>query len=214
MRMLDPQTWQFDMSYCLLLPVHSPGIPISITTKYCYYYPPPPFFLPLPKSQNVFSMHEYKHKLNQLCNKIWRDFYCTSHVYRMYKGRFEIKAGLNRNTSSKEDISPIIQRKEERREPRHRLVTGQQTAVLIYSTERCLILKRLSWLQIMPPTGWHKKQQFAYMFQIFLSSFQDRQKRKEKEKFRFYISSMQCDFSLFRACNSSWIFCEDVSNAL
>lgn len=58
--------------------------------------------------------------------------------------RFEIKAGLNRNTSSKEDISPINQRNEERREPRHRLVTGQQTAVLIYSTERCLILKRLS----------------------------------------------------------------------
>lgn len=148
MRMLDPQTWQFDMSYCLLLPVHSPGIPISITSKYCYYYlpppPHPPIFLPLPKSQNVFSMHEYKHKLNQLCNKILRDFYCTSHVYRMYKGTFEIKAGLNRNTSSKEDISPIIQRKEERREPRHRLVTGQQTAVLIYSTERCLILKRLS----------------------------------------------------------------------
>lgn len=111
-------------------------------------------------------------------------------------------------------ISPINQRNEERREPRHRLVTGQQTAVLIYSTERCLILKRLSWLQIIPPTGWHNTQQFAYMFQIFLSSFQDRQKRKEKEKFRFYISSMQCDFSLFRACNSSWIFCEDVSNAL
>lgn len=141
--MLDPQTWQFDMFYCLLLPVHSPGIPKSITSKYCYYYLPPPLFFPLPKSQNVFSMHEYKHKLNQLCNKIWRDFYCTSHVYRMYKGTFEIKAGLNRNTSSKEDISPIIQRKEERREPRHRLVTGQQTAVLIYSTERCLILKRL-----------------------------------------------------------------------
>lgn len=62
----------------------------------------------------------------------------------MYKGTFEIKAGLNRNTSSKEDISPINQRNEERREPRHRLVTGQQTAVLIYSTERCLILKGLS----------------------------------------------------------------------
>lgn len=93
MRMLDPQTWQFDMSYCLLLPVHSPGIPISITSKYCYYYPPP-LFLPLPKSQNIFSMHEYKHKLNQLCNKIWRDFYCTSHVYRMYKGTFEIRLDL------------------------------------------------------------------------------------------------------------------------
>lgn len=144
MRMLDPQTWQFDMSYCILLPVHSPGIPISITSNTAITTSPPLFFLPLPKSQNVFSMHEYKHKLNQLCNKIWRDFYCTSHVYRMYKGTFEIKAGLNRNTSSKEDISPIIQRKEERREPRHRLVTGQQTAVLIYSTERCLILKRLS----------------------------------------------------------------------
>lgn len=194
MRMLDPQTWQFDMSYCLLLPVHSPGIPISITGKYCYYYPPPPLFLPLPKSQNIFSMHEYKHKLNQLCNKIWRDFYCTSHVYRMYKGTFEIKAGLNRNTSSKEDISPINQRNEERREPRHRLVTGQQTAVLIYSTERCLILKRLSWLQIMPPTGWHKKQQFAYMFQIFLSSFQDRQKRKKKDNFLHFIHAMRFFF--------------------
>lgn len=101
MRMLDPQTWQFDMSYCLLLPEHSPGIPISITSNTAITTSPPPFFLPLPKSQNVFSMHEYKHKLNQLCNKIWRDFYCTSHVYRMYKGTFEIKAGLNRNTSSK-----------------------------------------------------------------------------------------------------------------
>lgn len=118
---------QFDMSYCLLPVVHSPGIPIRNTSKYCYCYPPPS-----PNPKIFWSEYEVQHKLNQFVQQNIEGFYWTSHVYRMYKETFQIKAGLKRNTSKGELWSyRSNKRKEERREPRHRLVTGQQTVVLI-----------------------------------------------------------------------------------
>lgn len=87
---------------------------------------------PSPNPKIFWSEYEVQHKLNQFVQQNIEGFYWTSHVYRMYKETFQIKAGLKRNTSKGELWSyRSNKRKEERREPRHRLVTGQQTVVLI-----------------------------------------------------------------------------------
>lgn len=72
--------------------------------------------LPLPKSQNFLVWIWSSTYIKSTVQQNIEGFYWTSHVYRMYKETFQIKAALKRNTSKVELWSyRSNQRKEERR---------------------------------------------------------------------------------------------------
>lgn len=139
--------------------------------------------------------------------------YCTSHVYRIYKQTFEIKAGLNRNTKN-DELWSSVQSEQRRKEGNKaqasdwstgsgadrlnrevfketKLITENATNSLAQYTTICIHVSNL----------------------LILVLRHTKEKSRKNSVFTFQFHAMQF-FSLFRACNSSWFFCKDVSNAL